>query len=139
MKTRLTVAQCLDRVREEVQSWPGVRTVRHRHGGTEFRLEHGEIGHYHDGGLVDVPFPRVIRDQLVQAGLARPHHVLPQSGWVSYCVRSEEDVVRAVALLRMNYERQHHGKDPVITRALTTRPYLPTARAVRAVTEVYGD
>ncbi len=36
---------------------------------------------------------------------ARPHHVLPQTGWVSYRIRGEEDVEGALELFRLNYER----------------------------------
>ncbi len=39
------------------------------------------------------------------AGRALPHHIFPQSAWVSFYIRSEEDVPGAVALLRRNYER----------------------------------
>jgi Family of unknown function (DUF5519) len=33
------------------------------------------------------------------------HHVLPETGWVSYPIRDEEDVVGALELFRLNYER----------------------------------
>jgi hypothetical protein len=55
---------------------------------------------------VDIPFPREVRDQLVLNGEAQPHHILPQSGWVSVPLRSAEDVTRAIMLLRKSYERR---------------------------------
>jgi hypothetical protein len=42
---------------------------------------------------------------LVAAGKAQLHHVLPQTGWVSYPIRGEEDVEGALELFRLNYER----------------------------------
>jgi hypothetical protein len=42
---------------------------------------------------------------LVETGRARPHHVLPDSGWVSLPIRSEEDVSEAIELFRLGYER----------------------------------
>ncbi len=76
----------------------------HRFGGVEFSLGRREIGHLHGDRLLDVPFPRKVRDELVAAGRAAPHHVLPQSGWVSFRIRSPADVEAAIALLRLSYD-----------------------------------
>jgi Family of unknown function (DUF5519) len=92
------------RLVDEVAGWPGITAAPHRFGGTEFRFGRGEIGHVHPGGLVDAPFPRPVRDRLVSSGRARPHHVLPESGWVSFSIRSDEDVSAALELLRLSYE-----------------------------------
>jgi hypothetical protein len=46
-----------------------------------------------------------MRKELVEAGEAQPHHVLPQTGWVSYRIRGDEDVAGALDLFRRNYER----------------------------------
>jgi hypothetical protein len=45
-----------------------------------------------------------VRDEIVSAGLAQPHHILPETGWVSFYLRREEDVQNATALLRRSYE-----------------------------------
>jgi hypothetical protein len=94
-----------DRIREEVLSWEGVSAHPHRFGGVEFRLEKRELGHLHGDRLADLPFPRRVRDELVAAGRARPHHVLPESGWVSRPIAGAEDVDEVVALFRLSYER----------------------------------
>lgn len=94
-----------DAIRQEVLSWPGVEAGPHRFGGVEFRVHHREIGHLHGDRLADLPFPTRIRDELVAAGRARPHHVLPDSGWVSRWISGPEDIPDVVALFRMNYER----------------------------------
>ena len=88
-----------------VMAWPGVERFPHRFGGVEFRLGKRELGHLHGDALVDLPFPRTVRDELVAAGRARPHHVLPDSGWVSFWIESPGDVERAIALLRLAYDR----------------------------------
>ena len=89
----------------EVSSWPGVTTGRHRFGGTEFRYGHRELGHLHGGRLADLPFPLLVRDELVKNGSAEPHHVHPESGWVSFFINGEADIARVVALFRLNYDR----------------------------------
>ena len=107
-------------IRAEILSWRGVAEQPHRFGGVEFTLGDRELGHLHGNRLADLPFPRAIRDSLVAAGRARPHHVLPESGWVTYEIRSEADIPGAVALFRLSYERAvaaqqaqgRRGRDP---------------------------
>src|SRR5213592_1219976 len=89
----------------EVSAWPGVTTEPHRFGGIEFRLGRRELGHLHGNRLADLPFPVRVREQLVAAGRAERHHVLPESGWVSYHIHDVRDVAHVVALFRLNYER----------------------------------
>jgi hypothetical protein len=77
-------------------------------GGTEYRLGRREIGHVHGDSLVDIPFPKRIRNELVTAGRAEPHHILPESGWVSIYLRQAADVDRAIELLRLSFEIADH-------------------------------
>jgi hypothetical protein len=92
------------RIRREALSWPGVSGHPHRFGGTEFRLGRRELGHIHGDELIDIPLPRRIRDEAVAAGKASPHHVLPDSGWVSVRLRSADDVQHGLELLRLSYD-----------------------------------
>ena len=93
------------RIEREVTSWDGVTSAPHRFGGVEFRVGRRELGHLHGSRLADLPFPVAIRRELVDAGRAEPHHILPQSGWVSLWIRGDADVDRAIALFRLNYDR----------------------------------
>ena len=92
-------------VEREVSGWPGVETKPHRFGGVEFRVRGHEIGHLHGSRLADLPFPVRMRKELVAEGKAQPHHLLPQTGWVSYYPRGPEDVAAVVELFRLNYEQ----------------------------------
>jgi hypothetical protein len=92
-------------IEREVGSWEGVTTHIHRFGGTEFRLGRRAIGHLHGERWADLPFQRGIRDMLVETGRAQPHHVLPDTGWVSRQIRSDEDVTEVIELFRLSYER----------------------------------
>ena len=94
-----------DAITREVASWPGVTTGDHRFGGIEFRLGHRELGHLHGSRLADLPFPLLVRNDLVDSGRAEPHHVFPESGWVTYRIRGKADVAPVVALFRLNYDR----------------------------------
>jgi luciferase-like monooxygenase len=99
------MADIRERIEREVLGWPGVEVRTHRLGGVEFRVNGHEIGHLHGDRLADLPFPRRVREELVEAGKARVHHVLPQTGWVSYPIQGVEGVEGALELFRRNYER----------------------------------
>ena len=92
-------------VEREVSGWEGVEAGPHRFGGIEFRVRGHEIGHLHGSRMADLPFPVRMREKLVAAGKARPHHLLPQTGWVSYYAGGLEDAQAVLELFRLNYER----------------------------------
>jgi hypothetical protein len=98
------MAGIAEKIEREVASWDGVEARPHRFGGVEFRVRGHEIGHLHGNRLADLPFPVRVRKELVAEGRARLHHVLPESGWVSYPIRGEEDVEGALELFRLNYD-----------------------------------
>jgi len=95
----------LDRLEQELSSWPGVSTHPHRFGGTEFRFKAAEIGHTHPGGVVDIPLPRSVRDTLLAEGQAQEHRWVPNSGWITFQLRGEEDDKRAIWLMRLSHLR----------------------------------
>jgi Family of unknown function (DUF5519) len=90
---------------QAVSAWPSVSVHLHRFGGQEFRFGSAEIGHIHPGAVVDIPFPRSVRDALLADGLAEEHHWVPNSGWITFRVRSEQDLKHAVWLMRLSYLR----------------------------------
>ena len=100
-----------ERITAEVLGWEGVTSAPHRFGGVEFLLGNRELGHLHGDRLADLPFPRRVRDELVESGRAQPHHVLPDTGWVSFWIHGEEDAPRAIELFRLSYERARAAAD----------------------------
>lgn len=92
------------KITEAVTSWSGVAVQPHRFGGVEYVIGKREIGHIHGDSLVDIPFPKKVRDQIVAAGRAQPHHILPGTGWISFYIRQENNVEDAISLLRESYE-----------------------------------
>lgn len=92
-------------IREAVTSWPGVGAAAHRFGGIEYRFGRKELGHVHGDRLADLPFPRRLRDQVIAAGRASPHRVLPDTGWVSCWMSGPEDAAGVIELFRTQYER----------------------------------
>jgi len=100
----MAVSGAKERIDAAVQGWRGITSQPHRFGGTEYCLGRREIGHVHDDSLVDIPFPKTVRHELVTGGRAEPHHILPESGWVSIYLRQPSDVDRAIDLLHLSYE-----------------------------------
>jgi Luciferase len=100
-----------EQIREEVSSWPGVNVLPHRFGGIEYRYGRKEMGHVHGDRLADLPFPRKLHDELIANGLAQPHHVLPDTGWVSRWMTGPGDAAAVIELFRLQYDR-YASKDP---------------------------
>ena len=101
----MAVGVIAERIGRELEGWPGVESKPHRFNGIEFRVRRHEIGHLHGDRLADLPFPVRVRKELVAAGKAEEHHVLPETGWTSYRIRGPEGVEGALELFRLNYER----------------------------------
>src|SRR5258705_10159224 len=91
-------------IQKAVLEWPGLTAHPHRFGGTEYRIGTREIGHMHGDSLIDIPFPTKVRHEIVAAGRAQPHHILPDSGWISFYVREPVDVERGIELLRLSFD-----------------------------------
>ena len=91
-------------VTERISSWPGITVHEHRFGGVEFRVGRRELGHLHSA-FADLPFPRAVRDSLVAAKRAKPHHIIRDSGWVTVPMRNESEIANVIDLFRMSYER----------------------------------
>jgi hypothetical protein len=105
----LVVLTCLFRRRrlaamhmleEKALRLDGVRLKVHRFGGTEFITDSGrELGHLHGHGLLDVAIGRQAAATLYPTTRLRPHHVFPNSKWVSFQMESADDVPFALELL----------------------------------------
>jgi hypothetical protein len=89
----------------EVSTWPNILVQPHHFGGLEFLFGAAEVGHVHTNGIVDIPFPRSVRDALLAEGLAEEHRWVPNSGWITFHVRGEQDVQHALWLMRLSYLR----------------------------------
>ncbi len=92
-------------IKDEVLKWPGITAEPNRFGGIEFLVNKKEMGHLHGEKLADLPFPNETRKELVASGRALPHHIYPESGWVSYWIRNSDDIPAVLELFEIQYER----------------------------------
>jgi hypothetical protein len=97
-----------ENIKKEILSWPGVTCNPDRFGGIEFRVNKRDMGHIHGEKLADLPFPMEMRKGLISSGKVLPHIIYPESMWVSYIIRSEEDAPKIIDLFRLQYERLRH-------------------------------
>jgi len=100
----MTIRGAGEQIKKTVSDWKKVEAHPHRFGGTEFRIGQREIGHIHGDSLVDIPFPTKVRDEIVSAREAQPHHILPKTGWVSFYILEEADIQKAIDLLQRSYQ-----------------------------------
>jgi hypothetical protein len=96
-------AEAIDRVIEQVLTWPDVTMAPHQFDSVEFQLDGTEFGHLNRSGRLDVPFVRRIRNALVDEGAADAHPWVPNSGWLTFDVGGSDDADNAVYLLRLSY------------------------------------
>jgi hypothetical protein len=93
--------RAISTIESTVHEWPEMRVGVHRLGGIGFFFRGKESSHIHGNGLLDCFVGRAERDRLVESGRALPHHIFPQSGWISFWVRNETDIRPALDLIRI--------------------------------------
>lgn len=114
----------------------GVTSGIHRFGGTEYKLGKREIGHVHGNHLVDIPFPLKVRNELVENGEAEPHHILPESGWVSVYLKNETDIDNAINLLKLSYQI---ASEKISSKENHPEKYLWNNRSNNSKSKVFVD
>ena len=78
----------------------GVKGTTHRFGGFGFVRNGCEFAHVHGNGLLDVKLTRERASELINADLAKPHHVFGLSAWISFWLRTTDDCDPALVLIK---------------------------------------
>ena len=99
------MVEYLRKLQSEISAWEQITVHPHRFGGKQFRFRDAEVGHIHAGGILDIPFPRSVRDYLLAEGLAEEHRWVPNSGWITFHLCNSDDLNHALWLLRLSYLR----------------------------------
>jgi hypothetical protein len=100
------------RITDEVTSWPGVEAGPGRRGEFAFRVGRREIGHLHGDHAAHFSFPKEVWTELFEQGRIVDHPVFPgKVGPAARRIENEADVLDAIALIRLNYDRvvARHG------------------------------
>jgi hypothetical protein len=101
-----SVLDYLDDIENTVLSWNRTSMHLHKFGGTQFNFNNKEIGHIHGNGLLDVPFSKSIKEQVIieSNGRVKEHHIFKKSGWISLHIQNELDKKLAIQILMRSYE-----------------------------------
>ena len=94
-----------ERIIAQALRWPGVSRERGQLGAVELRIGHRELGHLHGDAVADVPLAPTLQDQLLKDGVLQEQELRRNSGWATIPIETEEGARKALALLRVNYER----------------------------------
>jgi hypothetical protein len=87
-----------------VKSFGGVTANYHRYGGIEFRIANKEICHMHGDGLVDLLISRKIKEEFGINSELEPHHVHPNTGWVSVSLSSNKAYALTIQVAKSAYQ-----------------------------------
>ncbi|MGC4037151.1 MAG: DUF5519 family protein [Chitinophagaceae bacterium] len=79
-------------------------TIYHRFGGIEFHCDKKEIAHLHSNGLLDINFPKRITTTLIKQKWCSPHHIHPDTGWISFYIKSDKDLNKGIQLIKWSKE-----------------------------------
>src|SRR5690349_8530112 len=87
-----------------LQDWilqlPNVTRASHRFGGTEFQVHGLEFMHSHGPSYLDIRLSKKDQARMLEEGKAEPHRFAPQAGWITFRIRSDEDIEAAKELIR---------------------------------------
>lgn len=123
-----------EKISDQLSLWDDVSIHPHRFGGIEFQLNEKEFGHIHNFGTMDILFGNKLREALVTDGLAKPHHIFPQTGWISYYFTGEKNIKNAVWLLRFSYLLNSLKQKTITTEQFESR--LETLNVSSTIKEI---
>lgn len=92
---------------QSLEEWilrlPDVRKAPHRFGGTEYQAHGLEFMHSHGPTYLDIRLSKEDQQKMLGEGKAEPHRFAPQAGWVTFRIRSEDDLETAKELIQLAY------------------------------------
>ncbi len=109
-------------LREWILQHPNVAQAPHRFGGVEFDVNGFEFIHFHGQTHLDIRLSKADQTRMLKEGKAQPHLYAPQAGYITFRIRSNEDVATAKELIELayknaaqtmeKYSERHHTKKP---------------------------
>ncbi len=78
--------------------------------------------HIHGHGHCDIRLSKSDQERVLTEGKARPHRWAPEAGYVTLIVNKEEDLERAMELIRISHDHfgNRHSVEPAERQQLTT-------------------
>ena len=105
---------------EDLKAWilllPEVNESPHRFGGTEFQVGGVEFMHSHGPSFVDIRLSASDQAKVLEAKDVQHHQFAPQAGWVSFRIKSSDDLDRAKKIIQLAYENAKRKLEEVKSR-----------------------
>lgn len=105
---------------EQLKAWilllPEVNESPHRFGGTEFQVGGIEFMHSHGPSYLDIRLSASDQARVLETGEAQRHQFAPQAGWVTFRMKSFDDLDRAKKIIRLAYENAKKNLEEVKAR-----------------------
>lgn len=105
-------------LRDWIAELPGVSEAPHRFGGTEFLVDGLEFMHFHGPSYLDIRLSKEDRERVLERGGAQEHRAPKhaQAGWVTFMIRSEDDIPTAKEIIQLAYSNAKRVMDTHIAR-----------------------
>ena len=100
---------------------PGVSEAAHRFGGTEFQVDGVEFMHSHGPTWLDIRLSRDDQASVLKSGQALPHRFAPQAGWVSFRIKSSQDLANGRKIIQLAYEYAKKNLEEIKSRRMKTK------------------
>src|SRR6266581_3803843 len=98
-------------LREWLLQLPDVVEAPHSFGGTEYQANGRQFMHNHGPRYLDIHLSREDQERVLREGKAERHRFTPaRAGWVTFHIRSDEDVENAKELIMLAYMTR--GRQP---------------------------
>jgi Family of unknown function (DUF5519) len=105
-----------EQITRQVTAWPGVSAGPGARSAFSFTLGRKELGHLHGDRVLHIGLPKPVWHELFDAGRIDYHPVFPgKPGFGARQLATQADVLDAIELLRLNYDRivaQHGLPEP---------------------------
>jgi len=108
-----------------LQDWilqlPSVTKASHRFGGTEYQIHGLEFMHSHGHDFLDIRLSKEDQERVLQEGKAESHRFAPQAGWITFKIKSEDDIEAAKVIIRLAHNHAERMMPSLASRRAQRR------------------
>ena len=102
----------LDGLKAWVGALPMVSSGPHRFGGVEFKVDGLEFMHFHGQTHLDIRLSKIDQSQVLATGMAERHLYAPDAGWVTFKIKSKEDIAKAKEIIQLAHKNASSITEP---------------------------
>lgn len=114
---RPRVFQYMIEIVQWIKNLPNIETKYHKYGGLEFKINDKEICHIHGDGLVDIILTKKTAAEIILTTKAEEHHVIINTGWISYQIKSETDILELKGIIQQSYLEKTNKNNAVLPKS----------------------